>query len=113
MAFLLPSEFRAPAGQGLYSDLDESEYEEIVAKLIVIQQAIFNKPVKHRHLKALYVKGFVDGKPMSKMLVDGGASVNLMPYTTFCKLGKGPGDLIETDMMLKDFGSNASKTRGQ
>ena len=44
--------------------------------------------------------------------MDGGASVNFMPYTTFCKLGKGPGDLIETDMMLKDFGGNASKTRG-
>ena len=50
---------------------------------------------------------------MSKMLVDGGASVNLMPYTTFRKLGKGPGDLIETDRMLKDFVGNASKTRGQ
>ena len=49
---------------------------------------------------------------MSKMLVDGGASVKVMPYTTFCKLGKGLGDLIETDMMLKDFGGNASKTRG-
>ena len=50
---------------------------------------------------------------MSKMLVDGGASINLMPYTTFRKLDKGPGDLIETDMMLKDFGGNASKTWGQ
>ena len=30
----------------------------------------------------------------------------------FHKLGKGPRDLIETDMMLKDFGGNASKTRG-
>jgi hypothetical protein len=50
---------------------------------------------------------------MSKMLVDGGASVNLMPYTTFCKLGKGPEDLIETDRMLKDFRGNTSKTRGQ
>ena len=58
----------------------------------------------------LYVKGFVDGKPMNKMLVDGGASINLMSYTTFRKLGKGPGDLIETNMMLKDFGGNASKT---
>ena len=62
----------------------------------MLQQAIFDKPVKHRHLKALYMKGFVDGKPMNKMLVDGGTSVNLMPYTTFCKLGKGLGDLIET-----------------
>ena len=113
MAFLLPSEFRSPAYQEVYSDFDELEYEEIVAKLTVIQQAIFDKPVKHRHLKALYVKGFVDGKPMSKMLVDGGASVNLMPYTTFHKLGKGLEDLIETDMILKDFGGNTSKTRGQ
>ena len=113
MIFLLPSEFKAPADQEVYSDFDESEYEEMAAQLTLIQQAIFDKPVKHRHLKALYVKGFVDGKPMSKILVDGGASVNLMPYTTFCKLGKGPEDLIETDMMLKDFGGNVSKTRGQ
>ena len=59
------------------------------------------------------MKGLVNGKPMNKMLVDGGASVNLMPYTTFHKLGKGPGDLIDIDMMLKDFEGNASKTRGQ
>ena len=69
MAFLLPLEFRAPADQEVYSDFDKSEYEEIVAKLTVIQQAIFDKAVKYRHLKALYVKGFVDGKPMNKMLV--------------------------------------------
>ena len=112
MVFILPSEFRAPADQEVYLDFDESEYEEIVAKLTVIQQAIFDKPVKHRHLKALYVKGFVDGKPMNKMLVDGGTSIKLMPYTTFRKLGKGPKDLMETDMMLKDFGGNTSKTRG-
>ena len=55
----------------------------MVAKLAVIQQAIFDKPFKHRYLKALYVKGFVDGKSMSKILVDGGASVNLMSYTIF------------------------------
>ena len=43
MAFLLPSEFRAPADQEVYLDFDESEYEEIVVKLTVIQQAIFYK----------------------------------------------------------------------
>ena len=88
MAFLLPSEFRALADQEVYSDVDESEYEEMVTKLIVIQQAIFDKPVRHRHLKALYVKCLVDEKPMGKMLVDGGASVNLMPYTTFANLAR-------------------------
>ena len=111
MAFLLPSEFRAPADQEVYLDFDESEYGEIVVKLTVVQQAIFDKPIKHRHLKALYMKGL--RKSMNKMLVDGGASVNLMPYTTFHKLDKGPEDLMETDMMLKDFRGNTSKTRGQ
>jgi hypothetical protein len=73
---------------------------------------MIDKPSQHRHLKALYMKGFVDGKLVTKMLVDGGAAVNLVPYTTFRKLGKGLEDLLETDMMLKDFGGNASKTHG-
>jgi len=58
------------------------------------------------------MKEFVDGKPMTKMLLDGGVVVNLMPYTTFYKLGKGLEDLLETNMMLKDFSGNASETRG-
>ena len=37
MAFLLSSEFRALEDQEVYSDFVESEYEEIVAKLTVIQ----------------------------------------------------------------------------
>jgi predicted aspartyl protease len=43
----------------------------------------------------------VDGQPMTKMLVDGGATVNVMPYATYRKLGKGEEDLIKTNMMLK------------
>ena len=112
MFFLLPAKFRAPTSQE-YEDTDEGEIKETVAQMpLQVQQAIFDKLAKHRHLKALYMKGFVDGKPMNKMLVDGGAAVNLMPYTTFQKLGKGPQDLIKTDMMLRDFGGNTSKTRG-
>jgi hypothetical protein len=52
------------------------------------QKAIFDKPSesKHRHLKALYVSGFVNGKLMNKIWVDGGAAVNIMPVATFRKL---------------------------
>jgi hypothetical protein len=35
-----------------------------------------------------------------------------MPYTTIRKLMKGPRDFLETNVMLKDFGGNASKTQG-
>ena len=86
MAFLLLSEFRAPADQEVYLDFHESKYKEMVAKLTVILQAIFDKPVKYQHLKALYIKGLVDGKSMGKMLVDGGASINLMSDTTCASL---------------------------
>jgi hypothetical protein len=107
MVFILPVEFGAP------SRYEQEELEEVVAQLTLqSQQDIFNKLSQHRHIKSLCTKGFVDGKLMTKMLVNGGAAVNLMPYTTFRKLGKGPGDLLETDMMLKDFGGNASKTLG-
>jgi len=65
MDFLLPSEFKALADQEVYSNFDESEYEKMAAQLTLIQQAIFDKPVKHRYLKALYVKGFIENRPLT------------------------------------------------
>ena len=43
MAFLLPLEFRAPTNQEVYSDFDESEYEEIVAKRLYSKQYLTNQ----------------------------------------------------------------------
>jgi hypothetical protein len=38
------------------------------------KEAIFQKPkATENHLKALYMKGHINGKPISRMLVDGGA----------------------------------------
>jgi len=70
-------------------------------------------PEKHLHLKALYLKGFIDGKPLTKMLVHGGATVNLMLYFIFRKLGKRIEDLCPTtNMRLTDFSGNISVTKG-
>jgi hypothetical protein len=46
------------------------------------------------------------------MFVDGGAAVNVMPYTTFRKLGMGPSDLTPTSIILNDFAGNPSDTKG-
>jgi hypothetical protein len=64
------------------------------------------------YLKALYLKGFSDRKPLTKILVNGGAAVNLMPYSTFRKLGKRAKDLCPTDKRLTDFSGNISVTKG-
>ena len=43
-------------------------------------EAIFQKPKDlDNHLKALYLRGHINGKPVSRMLVDSGPIVNLMP----------------------------------
>lgn len=97
MVFLLPNEF---------SLLVVNETEEETARLIFDpQQAIFNKPAgnNYLHLKALYMKGFINGKPTSKMLFDGGAAVNVMLMTTHRKIGGLPEEQIKSNMTLRDY----------
>jgi hypothetical protein len=55
-------------------------------------------------MKALYMKGHINGKPISWMLVDGGAIVNLMPYTLFKKLGGLDEELVKTNMTVNGVG---------
>ena len=87
-------------------DDEEQGLEEAMAQLNLEPiPATFEKPEdeKRKHLKAMFLKGFVDGTPVTKMLVDGGAAVNIMSYAMLRKLEKGSEDLTKTDMMVKDF----------
>jgi hypothetical protein len=56
------------------------------------------------HLKPLYIRGHLDGMPISQMLVDGGAIINLMSYSFFNKMGKSDEEMIKTNMMINDVG---------
>jgi len=106
MVFMLPMEFLAPS-----SDDEELGFSDQIAQLALDPMtAIFEKPAdnERQHLKALFVKGRVDGQPMTKISIDGGAAINIMPYAGYRKLGKGDQDLTKTDMMLKDFEGNMS-----
>ena len=46
------------------------------------------------------MRGHIDGEPISRMYVDGGTVVNLMPYSIFKKLGKEDSKLMKTNLML-------------
>jgi len=110
MVFMLPMEFLAPS-----SDDEELEFSVQIAQLALDPMtAIFENPVdnERQHLKALFVKGRVDGQPMTKILIDGGAAINIMSYAVYRKLGKGDQDFTKTDMMLKYFEGNVSPVKG-
>jgi len=100
MVFMLPMEFLAPTSD------DEMDFSDQIAQLALDPMTVvFEKPSdnERQHLKALFVKGRVDGQPMTKILVDGGAAINIMPYAVFRKLGKGDQDLTKTDMMRSNM----------
>jgi hypothetical protein len=56
----------------------------------------------------LYVWGHIDEKPISRMLVDGGTAVNLMPYSIFTKLGRKDDELVKTNLMLNGMGGGGA-----
>jgi len=110
MVFMLPMEFLA-----LFSDDEEIDFSDQIAQLALDPMtAIFEKPAddERQHLKALFVKCRVDGQPMTKILIDGGAAINIMPYAVYRKLGKGDQNVTKTDMMLKDFEGNVAPVKG-
>jgi hypothetical protein len=63
-------------------------------------------------LKALYLKGYINGHPVNKMLVDTSAAVNIMQYSVLRRLGHSAEDLIKTNLTLSDFNSRASEAQG-
>jgi predicted aspartyl protease len=63
-------------------------------------------------LKALYLKGYINGHPVNKILVDTGAAVNIMPYSVLHRLGRFAEDLIKTNITLSDFNGHLSEAQG-
>jgi hypothetical protein len=58
----------------LFVDGSVSTEEDLTHLNFGPKDAIFQKPKDtDNHLKALYMKGHINGKPISRMLVDGGA----------------------------------------
>ena len=85
--------------------INRSDDEEVAQFDFGLKDAVFTKPEESvNHVKPLYVCGHLDGRPISRMLVDGGAVVNVMPYSLFRKLGKVDEELVKTNMTLAGVG---------
>jgi hypothetical protein len=60
----------------------------------------------------MYLKGYINGHPVNKMLIDTGAAINIMPYSVLRWLGRSAEDLIKTNVTLHDFNGQASEVQG-
>jgi hypothetical protein len=99
MVFTLPAEFRGIE-------------EEVAQMCLGPKEAMFKKPEESsQHLKPMYIQGHIDGKPISRMLINGGAAINLMSYFIFKKLKKEDDELVRTNLMLNGVGGGATRWR--
>jgi hypothetical protein len=58
-------------------------------------------------LKALYLKGYINGHSVNKIFFDTGAAVNIVPYSVLRRLGRSAEDLIKTNVTMSDFNGQA------
>jgi hypothetical protein len=80
--------------------------EEVTQMCLGPKEVVFEKTEESgQHLKLLYVQGHIDGKPIFRMLIDGGAAVNLMLYSIFKNLGRKDDELVKTNLMLNGVGA--------
>ncbi|KAG5554686.1 hypothetical protein RHGRI_012296 [Rhododendron griersonianum] len=132
MILVLPKHFRAKPDQPmeLAGDVEDNtqstvkiadEEEHSHSQLIKIETdkrgdkvVVLRSPddASTRHLKPLYVKVHMNGQPISKVLVDNGAVVNILPSRMMKLLNKTSNDLILTEVTVGNFAGGCSPAKG-
>ncbi|KAM2956895.1 hypothetical protein FF2_023968 [Malus domestica] len=64
------------------------------------------------HLKPLYVTAHIEGYPVSKVFVDCGATVNIMPMNIMKALRRSNDELIPSGITMSSFVGDKSQTKG-
>jgi hypothetical protein len=78
-----------------------AQMKDIIELVLGAECALFEKPENlGAHLNRLFIQGHMDGLPIGHMLIDGGASVNILLLSLFKKLDHIEGDLnIQTSAL--------------
>ncbi|XP_070664494.1 uncharacterized protein [Malus domestica] len=64
------------------------------------------------HLKPIYVAAHLEWVPFKRILIDGGAAVNVLLVKQMKRIGRGTKDLIPTDLTVSSFSGAITKTHG-
>jgi hypothetical protein len=100
MVFTIPTKFHEPI-------------EDVTELMLGAEHAMFKKlDNPGAHMKPLFIRGHLDGTPIRHMLVDGGASVNILPLSLFKKLGHVECDLKHTNLSLSGFAGDGMEAKG-
>jgi hypothetical protein len=100
MVFVLPGEFRAPDRE--FIELALGAKVESLEKLEQLGQ----------HMRPLFVQGHLEGRPVQRIMVDGGTDLNVMPLTMLKRMGYQEDELMKTNTKLSTFTGEVTTTKG-
>jgi hypothetical protein len=100
MVLMIPTKFRAPT-------------KDVTELVFGAERVVFEKPENpDAHMKPLFIWGHLDGMSIEHMLIDGGASINILPLLLFMKLSHIEGDLKRTNLSLSGFAGDPTEAKG-
>ena len=102
---IIPLEFANQVGDCYYLEGDVMAKEAECAAFVCgePEEIRFKKWTKARHLSPFYIWAHINGKPISKVLINRKVVLNVMPFRTIKRLGKSHKDLKETNMTTSNF----------
>src|ERR1044072_2736704 len=120
---IMPAEFDG------VSEVTEDEYDSVTKESkdhkpicyyvmnegdVIETVAGFKRPAETMKInfKPLYIWAKVEDVGINKVLIDGGADINLMPSALLKKIGKSISDLRPHNMVLSDFEGKTTKSLG-
>lgn len=75
---------------------------------------VFEKPsaLQTKYVRPLYIRAVIEGRPVGQVMINGGATVNIMLTLLYKKLGKSKDELKPTDTTMTNFARSDQQTRG-
>ena len=77
-----------------HSNVTMESYEECRPQKVILEKPSVEMT---RHIKPLCVRAHLNGGPVSKVLIDNGSTVNVVPLRMLRALGRSVNDLRETE----------------
>ncbi|XP_070664519.1 uncharacterized protein [Malus domestica] len=90
----------------------ESATKDDGLKAALVELFPRSSSAKLHHLKPLYVTAHIEGYPVSKVFVDCGATVNIMPLNIMKALRRSNDELIPSGITMSSFVGDKSQTKG-
>ncbi|KAM1035862.1 hypothetical protein ACFX2J_038872 [Malus domestica] len=129
MVHMLPADFQSSTAQPNFLDGDvvaeepghidfvsiaegESATKDDGLKAALAELFPRSSSAKLHHLKPLYVTAHIEGYPVSKVFVDCGATVNIMPLNIMKALRRSNDELIPLGITMSSFVGDKSQTKG-